>query len=150
MNRVVLIIVAVVALLFGIGRVVTGLVMLASVHASGLAGGVFVLFYLGVGAGAIIAGALILRGQLRDGAGGTGGDVAGEAASEAARRDVRRGLKIVGIIGALLLGIAGLLLSLCGGIVMQGDFGGGGGGLLAVGLLVLAIAIALLVWAIRR
>ena len=63
---------------------------------------------------------------------------------------MRRGLKIAGIIVALLVGIAGLLLSLCGGIVMQGNIGSGGGGLIAIGLVLLAIAIALLVWAVRR
>ena len=146
MNRTVLVIVAVVLLLFGIGRVGTGLMMLLAMHAAGPALLVYVLFYLGVGGGAIAGGVLILRGQLRDG--GDGGK--DEEVREAARRDMRRGLKIAGIIVALLIGCAGLLLSLCGGIMMQGNMGSGSGGILGIGLLLTVVAIAVLVWAIRK
>jgi hypothetical protein len=142
MNRTVLIIVAVLALLWGLGRVGSALMLLLAVHSEGRGIIFFSLLYLALGGGAIVAGAYILRAQLKAGS-GTG-------AAEAAERHTRRGLKIVGIILALMLGIGGLLLSLCGGIVMQGNVGSGGGALLGVGLLLTVAAVALLVWAIRR
>jgi len=143
MNRTVLIIVAVLLLLFGIGRVGTGLMMVSTVHASGVALGFYLVYYLGVGVAAIVAGVLLLRGQRA----GSTGDAAQDAAAE---RDTRRALKVVVIVIALLAGLAGLLLSLCGGLVMQGHLGDGGGLILGIGIALVVAAIVALVWASRR
>lgn len=71
------------------------------------------------------------------------------AEDERDRRDARRGLKVALIVVCSLVGLAGLLVSLCGGLLMGSQYGGGAGSLVLAGGAVLLVALLLILWAAR-
>jgi hypothetical protein len=139
MMRVVLIIVAALLGLWGVQAALRGLqVILFHLRSGGWLMGVL---SLALGAALLIACWLILRSQLPM------ADAPADA--EAERRRVRAGLRILLTIVSLLLGLAGLFASLCGMIFSNTEYGAGAGWFIAIGMVLVALAILLAVKASR-
>jgi heme A synthase len=137
--RVVLIIVGALLGLWGVQTALSGLyVIFLSRHIGNLFTG---LLPLALGAALLIAAWLILRSQLSSN--GSPED------AEAERRRVRAGVRILLTIVSLLLGLAGLFASLCGMIFSNSEYGAGAGWFIAIGVVLVAVAILLAVKAAR-
>lgn len=137
--RVVLIIVGALLGLWGVQTALSGLyVIFLGRHIGNLFTG---LLPLALGAALLIAAWLILRSQLSS-------NGAAEDA-EAERRRVRAGVRILLTIVSLLLGLAGLFASLCGMIFSNSEYGAGAGWFIAIGVVLVAVAILLAVKAAR-
>lgn len=72
-----------------------------------------------------------------------------EADDEHERAAAARSLRATTIVVCVLLGLAGLLASVCGGLFMGSQYGQGAGALVLAGLAVLVTALVLVIWASR-
>lgn len=131
--RVVLIVLAVLIGLIGLPSVLGGITMLMAGGLGGLFGSAFSLAF---GGALLYAAWRILNSQLDGGA--------SEDAEERARR-ARAGLRIALIVLALFVGVVGLLFSLCGVIFSTPSGNNGAGWFIAIGVVLVVVAIILAV-----
>jgi len=134
MKRVVLIVVAVLIGLSGLSTTLSAL-------GGALFGGVTGLLSLPFGAALLVASVFILRSQLQENPGGD--------ATETQRAQLRTGLRILLVVLALLAGLAGLFLSLCGVLLGNGQGMQGAGWIVGIGVVLVIVAIILVVKAVK-
>jgi hypothetical protein len=134
MKRVVLIVVAVLIGFFGLVTTLNAL-------AGSLFGGIGGLLSLPLGGAMLVAAVFILRSQIQQNP--------GENSAEAQRLQLRTGLRILLIALALLAGLAGLFLSLCGVLLGSSQGMNGAGWLVGIGVVLVIVAIILIVKAVK-
>jgi len=134
MMRVLLIVVATILGLWGLQSALAGLYLVFAAGGRGLLAG---LLQLALGTALLSGCGLIVRSQMCNGEGGD--DV------DARRRQLRAGLRILLTILAVLVGLGGLLLSLCGVLFGSALGKDATGWFVAIGVVLVAVAILLVV-----
>lgn len=141
MNRVALTIVGVLACLWGLPSALSALLLVPGLLRSPGVNTIFLLINVAWGCALLTGGVMLLRHVWRTRTGQSG-----DASDE---RGARTGARIVLVVLGLAAGLAGLLFSICGVIIVQGHMGAGGGLFILIGAALLAGAIALFVGARR-